>query len=379
MNHRACGAFVAILALSACGGGGGGVNSASSCSFVTTGPCTTPPPDPGSSTPAPVPLFEGDAAATYTAVGGAQKLVESYFEPDGGGQPARGGELYTAGQLPLASKTVAISYDPRNAVFSVEFNVEDIDVTPRFQDPAHRTDFGPNLTPQGGVPDLPQLAYLESGSATATSVDVQTFFYETPGTKTRYVTLAGYVRNFRDGALDSDFKLDRTRGAGIFGNLSRVSDVPKTGSATYAGNMLASLVSIDLDPDPSLRSRFEWVNGTASTAVNFGTGTVTTSFQGTVVPTASAFEGAAFGTMSPANSGATFSAAGSAKFDATGTGYAGKIDSASFAGSGITIAASSMDGAFFGPGAVETGGAFRVIGATPDQRVDFIGAFTGVK
>lgn len=43
------------------------------------------------------------------------------------------------------------------------------------------------------------------------------------------------------------------------------------------------------------------------------------------------------------------------------------------------MAASSLDGTFYGPGAVETGGAFRIVGATPDTRVDFLGAFTGVK
>lgn len=382
MKYRHWGAVLSLATLNGCGGGGG-VNSASSCPLLQPGSCTTPPP----SAPAPVPLLEVQTLTTYTSVGGAQKLEETYKlpTPPAGAPtpvplppPVKTGELYTAGQLPVGSSAVNISYDPRSAVFAVEFNVEDIKVTPRFQDPAHRTDFGPNITPQGDVPDLAQLLYLESGTSGTDLSDIQTFFYETPGTKTRYVTLAGYVRNFRSGAVDKDFVINRTRGVVAFGNQSRASDVPTKGTATYSGSMLASLVSIDVDSNPG-RSRFEWVNGTASVSVDFGKGTVATSFQGKVVPTASVFEGSPFGSMTAPNTGAAFSASGTAKFDTSGLSYAGKIDTASFAGSAVNMAASSLDGTFYGPGAAETGGAFRVVGATPDTRVDFLGAFTGVK
>jgi hypothetical protein len=311
-------------------------------------------------------------------IGGAQKLDETYKLPEGAVTPVKTGELYRAGQLPLASKSVSIAWDPRDAVFSIKFKIEDFDESARFQDPAHRTDFEPLRGPQNGVPDLQDFAYLEAGFDGEDAADVQTFFYENAGTKTRYVTLAGYVRNSRDGKLTDDFDIARTRGTAIFGNQSRPSDIPTKGSATYSGSMLATLVSIDLDVTPG-RSRFEWVQGTASVGVNFATGAVTTNFQGSVVPAAGAFEGSPFGSMAPPHVGATFSAAGTASLDSSRLGYAGKINAASFAGSAINIAATSLDGSFFGPDAVETGGAFRVIGATPDERVDFLGSFTGVK
>ena len=44
-----------------------------------------------------------------------------------------------------------------------------------------------------------------------------------------------------------------------------------------------------------------------------------------------------------------------------------------------TAGASSIDGAFFGPNAVNLGGNFRIVGGVPDQRVDIEGAFTGAK
>lgn len=352
--------FIALV--SACGGGGEHPALVSSCGgngFCPSAPAPTPP--------APNQLFKDSGEVSYSSIGGAQKLIETVGK----------GELYTAGQLPLASNTVSIAFDERSAVFTVKYSAEDAGVSARYQDPAHRTDFGGGLRPQGNVPNLPNTAYLESGSATDTTKTAETFFYEVPGAKTRYVTLSGYVRNSE--THTSDVVLERTRGVAAFGNLSRTSDMPKTGSATYSGSMLATLVSTDLDRNPALRSRFEWVSGTASTAVDFSTGKINSTFGGTVVATSPALEDVSFGAMTAPHSGAAFTASGTATIDGTGIGYAGKINSATFAGAGINIAASSLDGAFYGPGAVETGGAFRIVGATPDTRVDFIGAFTGAK
>ena len=45
----------------------------------------------------------------------------------------------------------------------------------------------------------------------------------------------------------------------------------------------------------------------------------------------------------------------------------------------MTIAGSSLDGAFYGPKADEVGASFRIVGGVPDQRVDVIGSFTGAK
>ena len=43
----------------------------------------------------------------------------------------------------------------------------------------------------------------------------------------------------------------------------------------------------------------------------------------------------------------------------------------------LLVAGSSIDGAFYGPGAEEAGGSFRIVGGTPDERIDILGIFTG--
>ena len=63
-------------------------------------------------------------------------------------------------------------------------------------------------------------------------------------------------------------------------------------------------------------------------------------------------------------------------------GFLGQINSASFVNPNsqrfdLTIAGSSIDGAFFGPIGQEVGGGFRIVGGVPDERIDIIGAFTG--
>ena len=43
----------------------------------------------------------------------------------------------------------------------------------------------------------------------------------------------------------------------------------------------------------------------------------------------------------------------------------------------LVIAGSSIDGAFYGPKAEEIGGGYRIVGGTPDQRIDILGTFVG--
>ncbi|WP_173203779.1 transferrin-binding protein-like solute binding protein [Sphingopyxis sp. BSNA05] len=41
------------------------------------------------------------------------------------------------------------------------------------------------------------------------------------------------------------------------------------------------------------------------------------------------------------------------------------------------IAGSSINGAFYGPDAEELGGGYRIVGGTPDERIDILGTFVG--
>ena len=43
----------------------------------------------------------------------------------------------------------------------------------------------------------------------------------------------------------------------------------------------------------------------------------------------------------------------------------------------MVIAGSSIDGAFYGPNGVELGGGYRIVGGTPDERIDILGTFVG--
>jgi allophanate hydrolase subunit 1 len=43
----------------------------------------------------------------------------------------------------------------------------------------------------------------------------------------------------------------------------------------------------------------------------------------------------------------------------------------------VNIGGSSINGSFFGPVAQEVGGGYRIVGGTPDERVDILGVFIG--
>lgn len=356
--------------VAACGGNDPGPVTASNCGVVS-GSCSapvTPTPAPGSA-PAPTPsaLFEATEITSYKGIGGSQQISENFA----------GGELYTAEQSKPDTQQVQIGFNPRDAVFTFKVTHEEAEADLRYQDPLHRTDFNPRRHPQTATPDLPLFSYLESAVVTDDLRDVRTFFYRQPGSGTRYVTLAGFTRNMI-GELPDNFNLKRVRGAYAFGSQTSAGNVPTRGTGSYSGAMLATMVrNIEAEQNPAIRSRFEWIHGEAKVDVDFGTGAVRTSFNGTVQPTAEEFSD--FGAYNQPIPGATFTASGSGSIDGSRLNYVGTIGQATLGSDLVSIAASSLDGTFYGPDAVETGGAFRIVGSTPDQRVDIIGGFVGAK
>ena len=83
--------------------------------------------------------------------------------------------------------------------------------------------------------------------------------------------------------------------------------------------------------------------------------------------------------------GSTFNAFATSAIDLVAKGgFVGAFTSVCFAatctpGNSLLIAGSSLDGAFYGPNGEEIGAGFRIVGGTPDQRIDILGTFTGHK
>ena len=156
-----------------------------------------------------------------------------------------------------------------------------------------------------------------------------------------------------------------------------------SGSGTFTGEMIASIAfNPMLDTDATYPTYLQWMQGNHTTSVNFGTMTVSSQFTGTVFgPTFDAYTSGAVAL--PA--GSTFSASGTATIDMVNRGgFTGNFTTARFVRPGLpdftlVIAGSSLDGTFFGPGAEEIGGGFRIVGGTPDERIDILGAYTGRK
>ena len=382
------------------------------------------PPTGSTATPTPTHTFVVPTdTKTYEAIGAVQHYQYS-TRSDGSGQSD---QLYAGDANTVRDSGISVTYNPRDAIFELTISrpLAEVSVTAfRFQDPAHRTAFGGSASPQAGVPQLAaskDIRYLESGSGSGAQLtggtyytaaaaasdyvvgDVgysstsSTFFYQKPGTKTNYVTYAGFVRNTvsateqQDNAtsplyLRQTYSFDR--GAFVFGERTANSAVPRTGSGTYTGDMLATMIYNPTLDDPSpYPSYFQWIEGTQDTTINFATLSVMSNFSGVVKgPTRDAYTN---GLAMLAN-GTTFSAYADATIDLVNKGgFTGTFGCAAFGaacvrGSAlpagrITIAGSSIDGAFFGPNGEEIGGGFRIVGGTPDQRIDILGTFTGKK
>ena len=435
--------LTSTVALAACGGGMG-AQSAGSTSVV--GSASPTPSAPASTFVAPT------ATKTYTGQSAVQMYKYDYQEAyhynkvqtgvDSSGNPiiqvddnsrtlygaGQTHELYTANAATVRSPGVTVTYDPRNAQFTLQIAQNGLTDNITFQDPAHRTDFSGVTKPQNGVPNLEtgnvaewrlkgvQYLQADTGSVGGNS-DVSTFFYDLPNDAThQYVTWGGFVRNAYTKPVEettSETAADRTtlvtrgtryeRAAFVFGEVTPNAAVPTSGSATYTGGMVASMVNNpNFDVNPNASTWFQWLQGTASVAINFASGAVTTNLTGTTL--APLFDnqtsvypgntllrpgtngGVNFPTEGYIPTGATFTATGSATIDLVNKGgFTGAFSSAQFSGAGLAtpskvdIVGSSIDGAFYGPAAQEIGASFRIVGGIPDQRVDIIGAFTGKK
>jgi hypothetical protein len=432
--------LLTATSLAACGGGGAqSVSStAAAAATGTSTPAATPTPASTFIAPTVTKTYQSQAAVqsfnydynetlNYTK----DPVLNSTGQPvlDGLGNPtyavnvntrrlvgtSQTNQLYTANASTVRSPGVTVTYDPRNAQFTLVINQNGLSDNITFQDPAHRTDFRGATRPQIGVPNLEipgatdwrtrGVQYLEvSTGSTATVYDVSTFFYELPGTSTQYVTYAGFVRNhFEDpiettvsDSLQSQTRVARRvtkyeRAAFVYGEQTPTAAVPRTGTGTFSGNMIASMVNNpSFDTDPNAGTYFQWISGTANVGVDFATGAVTTSLRGTTLaplldlsPAISPTNTTGF-TYQTAflNAGATFTASATARIDLVTTGgFTGTFSNAQFVDGTRTlpvdIVGSALDGAFYGPVANEVGASFRIVGGIPDQRVDIVGSLTG--
>jgi hypothetical protein len=167
--------------------------------------------------------------------------------------------------------------------------------------------------------------------------------------------------------------------------------------------MLATAVvnpTLDGAYGSTLPSYFQWIYGTSTLDIDFGSGSVKSHFAGQVyapqADLASVSNITPPANLSTIAAGATFSADGHGTINLVNTGgFTGQIDSASFsattngAPTAVNVIGSSLNGAFYGPATsgnqklgtdqVEVGGGFHVVGGTPDQRVDIVGAFAGAR
>ncbi len=410
--------LLASTSLVACGGAGP-QSAGSAAPPVSTGGGTST--GNGTTVPASGHTFANPTEVkTYSGIGGAHTY--QYKTDNIDGNPAtpvidpssfQSGQLYAGNASTARNSGISITYNPRDAIFDLTINepLGNVSNTTRFQDPAHRTNFGGASEPQGGTLDITSkgVRYLQVGSGSGPLVydssvsttfpignkdatsDATTFFYQLPGTTTKYVTYAGYVRNNIAIAeiaptngpkyFQNSFKLER--GAFVFGERTANGSVPKTGTGTFNGQMLATMVFNPLlDVDAGAPTYFQWIDGTSSTVMDFAANTFTLALNGTVgSPLFDTYTSKVF----TLQNGATFTAGGKGRIDLVNAGgFLGNFQTASFRqpdGTILTvnIAGSSIDGALFGPAAEEVGGGFRIVGGTPDERIDILGAFTGKK
>lgn len=406
-------ASTSFVALAACGGGGDGAGvqglgsvappasttPTTSTLTPTTGTQTpTPTPTPTASTPTPTPtsavptippvnvgtltptpiststnLLDITAATDFAVVGGLQTLSVA----------GAGGSLYRGNASTVSNTASKINYSPRDGVFTLTLNdtAAGLNRTVRYQDPAHRTD-----SPERSIPQLTGFNYVSAYEDNNDS----TFFYQRPGTTgVQYVSLGGFGRTTIDAATGDRMT---EQAAFAFGQRTASLQVPISGMGTYRGDFLATMVGTKYNEGARV-SAFQWLVGASTINVNFGSSTVGLALNGKVLDAAIKNDPIS-NTSLNIPGGSTFTAEGSAKIDLLRTGgFTGSFSSAAFTINGRAVpvdfagvnpdsnvaGASSIDGAFYGPNAVNIGGSFRIIGGTPDQRVDVLGAFNGAK
>lgn len=397
-------AALPLLALAACGGGGTDAQTAGSVAPPSAGTGTggtgggvgTPTPTPtgstggsgggvtgnGSSvTPSTDHFLNVGANTTFNAVGGFHSLLINN---------QTGGQLYRGNTSTQRAPSGTIAYDPRNGIFTMTLSDTNAGITRdfQFQDPAHRIDFDATRRPELEVPDLDGFNYLSARDGDANG----TFFYQRPGSSTNYVSLAGYVRTaIGDPATGQNLY---ERGAFVFGTPTIQSQVPISGSGTYTGGFVASMVvNPTLDNAARGLDVLQWMFGSTNISVDFAKASVSLGFTGRV---GQSYQGQALVNDAALSvpTGATFNAQGTAAIDLVRTGgFTGKFQSANFSWgankvdldfqsvnpNNSTAGASTIDGSFYGPNAVNLGGSFRIVGGIPDQRIDLQGAFTGAR
>ncbi|WP_445193342.1 transferrin-binding protein-like solute binding protein [Sphingomonas sp. Tas61C01] len=369
-----------LLSLAACGGsGGGGTQSlgtiappiaggtVSGGGVVSVAPTPTP-------TSTPTSFLDVKTTTTFDAIGALHAIDVT----------DKGASLYTGNASTVGTPSGTITFNPRDGIFTVALADTAAGVTRNvnYQDPAHRTDIG---FVQSEIPDLPSFNYLEAASSDSLA---DTFFYKRPGNTASFVTLAGFTHRSKLDAATGAFHSER--GVMVFGSKSTLLQIPSTGSGHFDGDFLATMIAGGATASVSLP--LQWISGTSSVDVDFGKSTLALGLTGTV--------GKTFVNNSPVNdffsdipTGAVFTANGTASLTGSRTSFAGKftnayftsgatrtnIDFAPISAASSVAGASSIDGAFYGPGAENVGGNFRITGGVPDQRIDILGAFTGAK
>jgi len=358
---------------------------------------------------------------SYIAVGGTHSFQYNtqidLTNNTGSGQQD---QLYAGNATTVRNSGITVDYNPRDAIFDLVIADANsgVNANIRFQDPAHRTDFGGRIEPQRSTPDLsaPGIQYLEVTTGTSNealaagrlgitpaeengggSFDQSTFFYQQPGTTTRHVTFAGYLRNsITARRIDTEGDAtnapvssltntyDLSRGVFVFGEATPTGNVPGRGTGTYSGSMLAtSVVNDQLDNfGTDAPTYFQWIEGSSDLAVDFGANTFSLDLTGTAF--APEIDLGTSGSHS-VRSGATFNANGRGNINLVAAGgFVGQFQQAWFVNPDnsrldLLVAGSSIDGAFYGPSAEEAAGNFRIVGGTPDERIDILGVFTGAE
>ena len=414
--------------LAACGGGG--AQTIASAPPPVSAPSNPSQPDGPNSTQHT--FANPTQAKTYKGLGGNHLYEYLSDERECCDQQ---GQLYAGNTTTPRNSSMEIKYDPADAIFTLTINDNQsgIATSARFQDPASRTDFDGNKTPQWGTPEFanPNVRYLQAGEGDPRSgsgysgsgfvspgnkfippsgtpgsaYQATSLFVIQPGTETQYVTLGGFARNDLSWAelvverqdedgnpIQVDFDAaDWTISRGVFayGENTGADNVPTVGTGSYSGTMWATMVfnpTID-GQDPTglddIPTYFQWIEGTAALAIDFAAGAFTIDLDGSVMqPQYDYWTGPR---TSVITEGAQFTAAGRGDINLISFGgFKGFFDSASFddpvnGRRDVNIAGSTVDGAFYGPNADEVGGGFRIVGGNPDERVDILGGFIGGK
>ncbi len=405
--------------LAACGGGGPpSVSSAPPPTGGGTGPTT-----PGNTVHS---FANPTEAKTYSGVGANH--VTDYLT-DARECCNQQGITYAGNSTTPRDSSISIAYDPADAIYTIQItdDLTGAGTLTRYQDPASRTDFGGAVEPQWGTPELsnPNYRYLQAGDGNprslyeasgtgfvdkgdndtppdgdpGSSYQAASLFVIEPGSETQYVTLAGYVRNeigfetladTGTGEVFDSTNWHLERGAFTFGEITPADSVPVSGTGTYSGSMLATMVfNPTLDGQDGsgfvdLPNYFQWIEGTADLAVDFANSSFELDLNGTVLaPQIDRYTGPP---ISVVEAGSQFSASGIGDINLINFGgFKGFFESASFAPAGgglsrgVNIAGSTINGTFYGPNGEEIGGGYRIVGGNPDERVDILGAFIGQK